>query len=893
MNRKHSFRFAGLTSVALCSSVLSAAPIVYTPAEALANMGANPYTDANGGVWTVTHRNNPADETAAGNATLAPADMGDGRKGFRRNGDSFPAIAVNSLSTPLNVEGVNLAPGELFLHPDASGNPNDGKSRGALTFIVPRNGWYSIEAQFRVLNPNFGEGISYTADTTVAIDGTVMMQQDLIHGSMNVGVPVNLERRFLRKGAKISFVIGPGWRDTLTGWVPVGQWNHVNDGTGLAVKITEEESLDDAAVTAVASLGSTLYGKTAATLTTSEFDDDSGIGAWGVYASNWWSEFGFLDVFSKVPMNVITDNDEDLRGVKLEAVAESYPYVYVVGSENIMDTGMDAKQGWPYDHYAPYGYAAPKEIALHPGNYNEVGHFAVGMRFTAKEAGTYIATAKVRDASHTAGLAFDGAFGVYTWLYANGVEEEGHYVIAENSDISTTWVFMQTRPLVLSKGSTIDLIVHPGAHHYNDGTILTYDVVKLADTATGSWNAGAALAANAKKGADRTVSVEQNGATWISGCRDVVMGGAFQPFTTQKAMDGGVYGFYSPEVAEYGIIAGNTNEQTCRYGKDSQLLYADDFFVHTMDFTDHERFVSQRFVAPKDGVYSVRTLFRDIDRLPEGYAWYQTGVNCMLMANDGFLATGVANIDPTADSQQQAALNADSIYLKAGEPIDIMVGPRNFNGCDSTAVRASVSAEAAKNVVSVDFNTGSSATYQGRGRVGYLPAKGWSPLAVSSTASSVSVQNARDHFGNHTVVEVSLSAAAGQTLSVPIGAYGQGTDLMTDGLRAEGEQVFGWKVRGLAPGADYTLYLYGRGYATFTLGQETKCVDSIWSCNNLCGAEGVQYKDHTVLAATADANGEIAGTFQASEGGPGLFCGLQIEGSAFNLAPHGLTILVR
>jgi len=83
--------------------------------------------------------------------------------------------------------------------------------------------------------------------------------------------------------------------------------------------------------------------------------------------------------------------------------------------------------------------------------------------------------------------------------------------------------------------------------------------------------------------------------------------------------------------------------------------------------------------------------------------------------------------------------------------------------------------------------------------------------------------------------------------------------------------------------------------AVFSVGDDETAYSISESCffNVLSGPSGANSHDHVTVAATADAEGAISGTFSATAEGPGVFCGLQIEGASFARAPGGMVLIVR
>ena len=90
----------------------------------------------------------------------------------------------------------------------------------------------------------------------------------------------------------------------------------------------------------------------------------------------------------------------------------------------------------------------------------------------------------------------------------------------------------------------------------------------------------------------------------------------------------------------------------------------------------------------------------------------------------------------------------------------------------------------------------------------------------------------------------------------------------------------------LVPGASYTLYLYGTGDASFTIGGETKALEGQWFRTDYapCFAQ---------FAATADANGTVSGTFAASSATGAVFSGLTVVGDFPDYIPEAFILVVR
>ena len=891
-----------LAGTAFCAGILSAARIEHSPVEALTQSGEIkfPYTDSRGGIWTASRcaeANAPStDDKLTGSFT----DWNGNLVGVAMSGAGMPRLGVHAGTSDYVDGGMVFHPGDIFMHPYSLDQPGaDGKSRGVLTFTVPRNGFYTIRAVFRTLDANTID-TSHTTDTTILVDGAVQHQEDLVHDSFHAGAPFEREHIFLKKGTAIQFVIGPGWYDSAKLWQ---SWNHACDGTALKLDLIEEDSerFPDDAVLATASLNETLYRATTETITTAEFEDVSGLGSWSIYDSDYRAvTFGYLDYFSRHLMNNISATPKGESGVRFESIRSggTDPHLQVVGTSAPFGD-MVGEAAYNGGRYAPYGVYQPHEIELHPGPHGNV-FSCVAMRFTVKETGVYAVTAKVRDTSCSGENVTDGATGIYVWLHVNGAEVEGRYLGAEHADIQDAWTILRTETVRLPAGSTVDLFIHPANTFFWDGTGVFFAIDRLKEETAEGWDAGVALRENALKGTAQTNPFVSQGATWTIGWQnDQVADSDFVTAPDQYATEPYLNGFCDGRLAHF-KICGNLASATFSGNNvtdDGEMFYANDYFVQPMA-NENALYPHAilRFTAPKTGVYSVDATFRDVSKMTFG-DWWETGVDCLIRAGGHYVASGVTDIDTNSRPEDfgPAILKADRLYLQAGEAIDAMVGCRNAPWFDSTAVREMIRPARALEVVSVDFDVSGSQTFTGRGRVGFQSPKPWTRLLVTASASAERAY-VRNDRGKTTSVKVTLTAPVEGALEPVSCGNADWPALITDGLRAaNGETVYGWKVSGLEPGAAYTLYLYGLDQATFTVNGEETTYGIHESCffNVLSGLNGNNVRDHAVVSATANAAGEIVGTFAGTADVAGTFCGLQVEGESFAEECRGLLLLVR
>lgn len=885
--------------VSLCMAVAfgamtASAAIVHSPVEMLAT-GKSGQPDSRGAVWTASRVLYAADALSVGKDLAVRSTAENGLIGYVARENEYPRVMANAGSSDI-AESIGVVhPGEVFMHPLSpslcSQQYGDGYYRARLTFTVPRNGFYSLNAQFRAIG---AQGVAHI-DTQIALGGFPVLQEEIYRNDIpnNTGRRYSLSHKFLRKGTEISMVVGPGWYDENgDSW-----WCHGNDATALALEIVEEdpEAFADEAVEAVASLGTTLLGATTETAAGGTIVDSTGIGTWSIYNSDapehWTTPEPYrysLDKCNHELMSVVSATTLGSRGVRFQSArtAAGEPHLQVCGFDSVGDSGYDSNRyGLNYGMRAPIGLTAPGEVVVHPGEH-ETDHACVTVRFTPKEAGAYVATAKIRDiTADQNNSAYNN--GIKTKFSIGGAKVAFEVIGYDRGDnAANAWSVQQSEIVHLAAGEPVDLMIDPYVLYYSDGTGLMFDIVKLADASVNGFDATTAVnaLAEASSGSLAPLPFASQGAMWSVGSRYIDSNGEFAPMSAMAIHDGGFR--YFKGDSDYPRIYANASSQPLA----GCLEAGENYYVYPGEFTMHPganaNYAVLRFVAPSDGVYSAQAVCRDVNNgtyITEGW---QTGVDCLLMANDGFVASGVANVEQNADSKQQAKLGADRLYLKAGEPLDLCVGMRNLMNNDGTAARLFVQPVATKQVVSLDINAGASATYSGLGRVGFRTSKPWAKLdAEEGTGVAEMVGLRKDSSGKRTVVGFSVAPAQG---SIAV-ANGEGNALMADGISAASDQVvYNWSVTGLEKNAAFTFYLYGTGGAVFGVGSKAGTVDGDWFTDPTKN-DGTKY--YTVMTAESDSTGTVSGTFRGSAEAAGVFCGLQIEGDSFK-ERTGLVLIV-
>ena len=206
---------------------------------------ANPYTDANGGVWSYLVASSLS--PFSGVALEMHAAKEDGKlDGWHVDDQSYPKIMVNVSgqameSAYLGSPGYLIEADELILHPGDSGN-----AYAVLRFTVPQDGWYSAFASFHDISyqatpvqtsgvdVHITLGFEAAGDTEFA--STLVTLEDFSsgwgHANRTKRFDYQMPVRYLTQGMRIQFVVGPN---------NMNSWAHMNDGTGMKVFVVRED----------------------------------------------------------------------------------------------------------------------------------------------------------------------------------------------------------------------------------------------------------------------------------------------------------------------------------------------------------------------------------------------------------------------------------------------------------------------------------------------------------------------------------------------------------------------------------------------------------------------------------------------------------------------------
>ena len=239
-------------------------------------------------------------------------------------------------------------------------------------------------------------------------------------------------------------------------------------------------------------------------------------------------------------------------------------------------------------------------------------------------------------------------------------------------------------------------------------------------------------------------------------------------------------------------------------------------------------------------------------------------------------------------------MEADQLWLKAGETIDAIVDPMSRYDTDATGLGVCYVREGAAtaSIVNVDFTgtgTGKLSANAVRAREGYGDWLTWNALRLGSSASAAVADCTEADGTTRRNVSVTVSRTSGAAIAT--GTAATGTELFDSFVASSGaEDAYAFTISKLKKNEPYTLYLYSAngnssGNAAFTIGGVTKGVEDIW----LLGATPML----TRFDAVSDANGEITGTFAAADGNGGAFNGLTLVGELPDYKSAAFTVIVR
>ncbi len=846
-----SLALAGAFACTLAVPTASPARTVYDAGAALranctAETGAyaNPYTDENGGIWGYYIGNLALTTTSTLNSGTY-SWSGNPLAGFAvDNGKQATSVRVYNSDTAKKLSnGETLQPSELILFPGNSDNQN-----ACVRFTAPSAGWYSAFVSAHDLAKESSASVNSGTMVTVVAQGNTLVQQIVSceqydSASSTLRFDFQMPVRYLAAGDAITVFVGRNGANS-------------SDNTGVTFTVTKEDegAFYDSGIAMTNNLA-TRYENPYGSIAHGTWYYLVATTAGGMTAP----ENVSFAATSRFSTKATRSKSSNQRGFA-DDEAGSAPYILVNESNKV------------------YSAIAPCELHVHPsGTYTK---WPV-IRFRPPESGYYTASVVVRDTSK--GDAQYNANGVNVYLYVADTLVTNAYVSLEEF-ASTAHLTFDSRLMVA--GEPFDIVVSASGNNSSDATAISAIVRRENGDvydANKSFYAYRAAGSSAHPFPDAI----GGGATWDLGAKtNAAVASQFYSMASYGLLDGDTMGWWlhGPSAAfgtrPYLAMATNGIAGGDGYiGAATGLLAAgpQEFLANPNDPGYRSSSPTLRASVPSDGIYRARGNARDLNN-----ASGNDGVRFGIAAAGAFVPASAIVFRETGSSELwEGILDSDRLWLKAGEKIDFVIDPNQGNSGDLTGLSACyvrTGDAPSSRVINVDIGAAGasrSSSFAGRGREGWSDWTAWNALRTG-TAASATVENCREADGttprNVTVtLSGAVAAASGST----------GCAMLDTGTA----DSCTFTVSKLTPGAAYTLYLYGTGDAAFTVGGETKSLDGLWFRTDYepCFAR---------FETTADANGEIAGSFAASATGD-AFSGLSIVGEFPEYVPGAFVMVLR
>ena len=880
-----------LTLLATMSLALGAsARTVYDAGAALrqnceSGSYANPYTDANGGVWSYHTASGVAPFTGLADFpahSTMESDTLDGWICLSGENPTHPLLLVNTTGDAVSSycsSGNQLEADELIFHPSAYGY-------AVLRFTVPEDGWYSALASFRDVdqgdsNALSGVDVHVTLGSNLAGDTDLATTHVTLENYAGWNAASKRTRRFdyqmpvryLTQGMRIQFAVGPNVQT---------DWGHASDGTGVKVLVVKEDEgrfYDGGAAFAANVAGSwqNPYGTAAH-------------GTWHALLSNLGASVAETDFTSWVPQNFEYSLDHDLTA----QLSLGTPEPNTVCGFNRTAGG------------APYvtanvsgivsGDTSPGELRVLPaGNANQ----CTVVRFRPPQAGRYSGSVVVRDIGGYDNLGEDG---VEVFLVVADQVVTNAVVFAEGHEVLTAHITFDGT--LLATGEPVDILVSPrSSNNYNDETALSV-IFRREDGEV--FDANKSFYAHHLAGNTSVPfsDILGGGAQWSLGSMEGSwLPNSFSPLAgfvnRLNANPAGLSWWeHSPDNSgsQYPRIAMTTNtvaswDDTFYITPFPRLaITPNEFFVHPQQPNQSISCAAIRAIVPSDGIYRIRGRTRDLDN--QGAV---DGVRFTFAVGGCIAETRVVVLNSVREAgcNAEATLDTDRLWLKAGDTVDAVVDPMGNYAADSTGLGLCYEREgdATAGVVNVDFTGTGSGPFSAnttRSREGFSDWTAWNALRPDATASAT-VEECYEADGT-TRRNMTMTLTRNSGAAIAAGTASSGTSLLDAFVASSGaDDAYAFTISKLKKNEPYTLYLYsanGRasGNAAFTVGGVTKGADGIW----LLGGRILARFD-----VVSDAHGEIAGTFAAADSNGGAFNGLTLVGELPDYKSHATVITIR
>ena len=865
MNRKPYLigRYAAVCLTAVLVVATASARTVYDAGKALRQnfqnnaTPVNPYTDENGGKWTYSSAAGVAPFTSLGNFASSYATIDNGQ--LQGWGDSSsPHLKVNitghtlTSSSFMSGDCEPIEADELVIHPGQSGN-----TYMVLRFIAPEDGWYSAFASFHDTAKETTATASSGASVAITLGGNNVLARGIvsIEGATNSTKRFDFQMpvRYMTAGTEIRFAVGnnAGASGTV----------HASDATGVKVFVTKEDegAFFDS-------------GLAMATNLASRYENPFGDIANGM----WYYLVASTADASTAPGNVssvatsristkATRSDTDnQRGFASSSTGTS-PYV-LLNEKTVVSSGV-----------------APGELHVHPAAGN-LKNWPV-VRFRPPESGYYSGSVVARDLVK-ASSSVQNANGVDVYLYVADTLVTNANVSLYSYQSTAHFTFDS---ILMVAGEPVDIVVSAAGEASADGTGISaifrrgggdvYDAAKsfFAD----HTNGGTANLFYDLLGGD---------AAWRLGAKtNAWCGSQFYAMPTYSLLTGVKTNWWIhsrassfTEVPSIAMSPSGIAVADSSVGAAADLLAVAprEFVAKPNDRGYQSSSPTLRATVPSNGIYRARANARDLNN------GGGDGIRFGIAVAGSFVSASSIVSRETAGCLYETALEGDRLWLKTGDLLEFVVEPNDSKSSDHTGLSACYEkvGDATAQVINIDIagsGSGRSSGYTGRGREGW--GTEWNALHPGAASSAIA-KNCSEDDGTKRNVSMSITRSSGAAIAT---ANPQtGCAMLDSAVASTGAgDAYAFTISRLEPNAAYSLYLYGTGDASFTVGGETKGLEEPWCA-----------KETDVLArfdVTADANGEVSGIFSATSASGATFGGLTIVGEFPTYTPPGMMLILR
>ena len=884
-----------LMALSMIAAATASAYTVYDGGKALRQniTGSSPvgadgsvYTDANGGKWQYLRANdNLATSTVAFGKSVTSGSYYRGIGGTSsRSGSPFIHVNVSGAATRDGVTDGAVAAepvdaDEFYVHP---GDPGSANHYVVLRFVVPETGWYSAFVTAHDVNGNgpklesnggksAGAEIRLLANNVMQVHGVVRLEDYyggdsayLLTRRFDFQMPV----RRMTAGETIDFMVGANGA-------------HTSDATGLKAFVTKEDEgafYDSGLAMNENVAGSSLnpFGTTELGFwhychaDTSAAQSQSGVSTGACPADYFatWAPGQLTKKLDQLDSSYTRTTAPLLKGFFLSNRLGSSPYICV------NQTSANASD------------VAPSELYAHPhaGNWTQW----TALRFRPPRGGMYSASVVLRDVARNVDGGADSD-GVMAYLLV-GEKVVTNEVVSAEAMNATVHFTVDAR--FMAANEPIDIVVSPHNGHSSDSTTISAIFRREADAYDAGYSMFSLAKATGASPAKPFADMLGGGATWNVG-QSASAQGTFttMPYAFKRVNNNIDFFGYGQNATDGSLprVMVPTNGVAQNYNSSDYKKYRMapcELWAHPNNTGDKCPVV--RAAVPEDGIYRARAYARDI-------ASGGDGVRVSVSVADSIPAATVVSLENAA-CPYEALVEGDSLWLKAGASVDVVIDPNGSNTSDGTCLSVCYMKEGDVDddvrVVNVHV------TQRGLGRfspTAQRPREGWGSWnkwnAIRPADAAVAMRKSCYEGDGETrcSATVSITRDSGEAIG-----YGSSNDAQFFSYVSSSgaNDTYTFAISNLKANEPYTLYLYsvkgwsGGGNATFTVGGVTKALEETWVLDN-------GTKTLTRFSVTSDANGEITGTFAAKDANGGAFNGLTLVGEFPGYVEAGTRILVR